>query len=122
MQDVNLVVKLQCLVEEIYGIIVNATSGSITADDALNRSRRRSTRRESVFSKTIRIFHMSNHFSVGVPEITEDQFFDDFSCISQIQAKKRGHINKEVSKIEITKVFNLKLLLSSPPQKFSMTI
>ncbi|KAL5256074.1 hypothetical protein ACHWQZ_G011327 [Mnemiopsis leidyi] len=35
-------------------------------------------------------------YIVGVPEITEDQFFDDFSCINQIQAKKRGQINKEV--------------------------
>ena len=37
-------------------------------------------------------------FSVGVPEITEDQFFEEFSCISQNQSKKRGQINKEVSK------------------------
>ena len=40
--------------------------------------------------------NLASNFSVGVPEITEDQFFEDFSCINQIQAKKRGQINKEV--------------------------
>ncbi|XP_063694738.1 BAI1-associated protein 3-like isoform X2 [Bolinopsis microptera] len=41
-------------------------------------------------------YQLSFKKSVGVPEITEDQFFEDFSCINQIQAKKRGQINKEV--------------------------
>ena len=108
MDNVEFMVKLQCLLEELYGMILNFTSLSTEDADYTYRRKERhgsAVRREkqrypgfldSWFSYTI---NLASNFSVGVPEITEDQFFEDFSCINQIQAKKRGQINKEVCHI-----------------------
>lgn len=107
--------KLQCLVEEIYGVILNLTT--LSTDDSTYRrglsgrgrggsaGRRREKESYLAFLKSPNwltyTINLASNFSVGVPEITEDQFFDDFSCINQIQAKKRGQINKEVSVLVI---------------------
>ena len=58
-------------------------------------------------------FNSVSNFSVGVPEITEDQFFEEFSCISQIQAKKRGQINKEVRSLYGLQVTKCSIILES---------
>ena len=111
MDRVEFIMKLQCLVEEIYGVILNLTT--LSTDDSTYRrglsgggrggsaGRRREKESYLAFLKSPNwltyTINLASNFSVGVPEITEDQFFDDFSCINQIQAKKRGQINKEVS-------------------------
>jgi hypothetical protein len=101
MDRIEFVDKLQCLIEELYGVILNITSFS--SDDARYRRTyggKREKRNNEGFLESIPwlsyTLNLASNFSVGVPEITEDQFFEDFSYINQIQAKKRGQINKEV--------------------------
>ena len=78
-------------------MILNFTS--VSADDSCYH-KKEPRKEQKRFLPSIAWFRDSvnlvSYFSVGVPEITEDQFFEDFSCINQIQAKKRGQINKEV--------------------------
>ena len=93
MDNVDFIVKLQCLMEELCGIVLNLT---FSTDDTHYRKKKSEPEHALFALPWYRTFTMATNFSVGVPEITEDQFFEDFSCISQIQAKKRGQINKEV--------------------------
>jgi len=108
--EVTLWVQLSCLVEELVGMLESGFRTDDHDEEVVALLQRRvsavrvtevrdvETTEMSFLARTIKMFYHSQNFSVGVPEINEDQFFEDFSGISQQQAKKRGQINKEVGR------------------------
>ena len=98
MDTADPLVKFQCFLEEVMEAL---TFGFLFAPAPPNRTchykRREQVEEGPGNVERLWLALISPHFSVGVPDITEDQFFEEFSGISQLQAKKRGQINKEVS-------------------------